>query len=128
MNARFADYGGINSTKMTYMVLSVSAAIAVMGGAVEVLGSKYRYVDQMISSPGYNMSGITASIMSNYNPFGTLVSSIFLAGLTTGGSYIERNQGVPSEVSSVIQGVITMLVTIKIVIHLKKHAKAGEEK
>lgn len=124
LNSRFADYGGINSTKMTYLILNLSAAIAGLAGAIEVLGVRHRFVDQMITSPGYAMSGITASIMANYNPFGTLISSVFLAGLTTGGSYIERNMGVPSEVSSVIQGVITMLVTIKIVLKLKKkHAQ-----
>lgn len=120
LNAKFADYGGINSGRMTYLVLSLSAALAGLAGAIEVLGVKYRFVDQMITSPGYAWSGITASIMANYNPIGTMVGSIFLAGLTTGGSYIERNMGVPSEVSSVIQGVITMLVTIKIVIRLRK--------
>lgn len=123
LNAKFADYGGINSAKMTYLVLSLSAALAGLAGAIEVLGAKHRFVDQMITSPGYAWSGITASIMANYNPVGTLIGSVFLAGLTTGGSYIERNMGVPSEVSSVIQGVITMLVTIKIVIRFrKKHA------
>ena len=109
---------------MSYAVLCLSAAIAGLGGAVEVLGTRHRFVDQMIKSPGYAMSGITASIMSNYNAFGTLISSVFLAGLTTGGSYIERNMGVPSEVSTVIQGLITMLVTIKIVLNIKgKHKK-----
>ncbi len=124
LNPQFANYGGINSAKMTYAVLCLSAAIAGLGGAVEVLGTRHRFVDQMIKSPGYAMSGITASIMSNYNAFGTLISSVFLAGLTTGGSYIERNMGVPSEVSTVIQGLITMLVTIKIVLNIKgKHKK-----
>lgn len=123
LNPRFADYGGINSRKMAYLVLCLSAAIAGMAGAIEVLGVRHRFVDQMITSPGYPMSGVTASIMANYDPFGTMVSAIFLAGLTTGGSYIERNMGVPSEVSQVIQGVITMLVTIKIVLRLRKNRK-----
>lgn len=126
LNSKFADYGGINSGKMTYMVLSLAAALAGLGGAIEVLGTRHRFVDQMITSPSYAWSGITASIMSNYNPIGVLLGSVFLAGLTTGGSYIERNMGVPSEISTVIQGVITMLATIKIVITFsKKHNKAG---
>ena len=125
LNARFADYGGINSTRMMYRILALSAALAGMAGAIEVLGTKHRFVDQMITSPGYAWSGITASIMANYHPLGILVSSVFLAGLTTGGSYIERNMGVPSEVSTVIQGVITMLVTIRLVMSWKKK-KAGK--
>lgn len=127
MNSRFADYGGINSSKMTYLVLSVSAALAGLAGAIEVLGTQHRFVDQMITSPGYAWSGITASIMANYNPIGTLIGSVFLAGLTTGGSYIERNMGVPSEVSAVIQGVITMLVTIKVVMKIRKSRTAKQD-
>lgn len=124
LNPRFADYGGINSTRMMYQILTLSAALAGMAGAIEVLGTKHRFVDQMITSPGYAWSGITASIMANYNPAGILISSVFLAGLTTGGSYIERNMGVPSEVSAVIQGVITMLVTIRLVLTWKKRGTA----
>lgn len=120
LNARFADYGGINSTRMMYRILTLSAALAGMAGAIEVLGTKHRFVDQMITSPGYAWSGITASIMAGYNPLGIFVSSVFLAGLTTGGSYIERNMGVPSEVSTVIQGVITMLVTIRLIMTWKR--------
>ncbi len=123
LNPRFADYGGINSKKMMYYVLNISGALAGLAGAIEVIGAKHRFIDQMITSPGYAWSGITASIMSNYNPIGTFVSSVFLAGLTTGGSYIERNMGVPGDVSTVIQSVITMLATIKIAIQISKRKK-----
>jgi len=125
LNPNFADYGGINSKKMIWSVLSLSGAIAGLGGAIEVLGTKGRYVDLMMISPGYNWSGITASIMSGYHPAGTMISSVFLAGLNTGGSFIERNMGVPSEVSAIIQGVITMLVTVKLVISFRKKRKKG---
>ena len=113
LNPNFANYGGINSTKMMYYVLMLSGALAGVGGACEVLGTRYRYVDSMITSPGYAWTGIIASLMSSNHPVGILVSSIFLAGLTTGGSTIERSMGVPSEVTTIIQGIITLLITAK---------------
>lgn len=91
----------------------LSGALAGVGGACEVLGTRYRYVDSMITSPGYAWTGIIASLMSSNHPVGILVSSIFLAGLTTGGSTIERSMGVPSEVTTIIQGIITLLITAK---------------
>ena len=51
--------------------------------------------------------------MSSNHPVGILVSGIFLAGLTTGGSTIERSMGVPSEVTTIIQGIITLLITAR---------------
>ncbi len=131
LNAGFAEYGGIKSKKTMYKVLMLSGAIAGLGGACEVLGTKFRYVDKMITSPGYSWTGITASLMSGYDIVGVLVSSIFLAGITIGGSAIELTLNIPSEITAIIQGVITMLVTARFVVHLhKKRAerKGGERK
>ena len=126
LNAHFAEYGGIESRKTMYKVLMISGAVAGLGGACEVLGTKFRYVDEMITSPGYSWSGITASLMSNYNIIGTLFSSIFLAGITIGGASIELTMNIPSEITQVIQGVISMLITAKIAIDWAKLSRRKE--
>jgi len=126
LNKFFAEYGGINSEKMMYGVLLLSGALAGLGGASEVLGVRFRYVDGMISSPGYAWSGVIASFIASNHPVGIFFSSIFLAGLTTGGSAVERWLGVPSEVSVIIQTIITLLITAKFVIKINlplKHLK-----
>lgn len=115
LNPRFAIYGGIDSKKMMIATLLLSGAIAGLGGASEVLGTRLRYVDAMISSPGYAWTGIIASLMSYNNPLGSIFSSIFLAGLTTGGSLIERSLGVATEVTQIIEGVITLFITSTII-------------
>lgn len=120
LNANFSRYGGVNSTKTMYSTLMLSGALAGLGGAVEVFGTKFRYIDQMITSPGYSWNGITASLMANNNPIGVLISSIFLGGLSIGGTAIEFSMNIPSEITTIIQGVITMLVTAKFVIEWKK--------
>ena len=127
-NSNFARYGGINASKTMYISLFISGAIAALGGACEVLGSKYRYVDAMITSPGYSWSGITAGLMSNYNIIGVLFSSIFLAGIAIGGASVELNLNIPSELTQVIQGVITILVTARIAINYHKKLKREEKK
>ncbi|MFI3210960.1 MAG: ABC transporter permease [Peptostreptococcaceae bacterium] len=123
LNSNFAKYGGVNSVRTMYMTLMLSGALAGLGGAIEVFGSKYRYIDQMITSPGFSWNGITASLMANNNPIGVLFSSIFLGGLTTGGTAIEFSMNIPAEITTIIQGVITMLVTAKFAFSFKKKAK-----
>lgn len=127
LNPNFANYGGVNSRKMMYYVLMLSGALAGLGGACEVLGSRYRYVDAMITSPGYAWTGIIASLMSSNHPVGILVSAVFLAGITTGGSTIERSMGVPSEVTTIIQGIITLLITAKFAVKWYKKNKSTKE-
>lgn len=127
LNPKFADYGGINSTKMMYFVLMLSGAIAGLGGAVEVLGNRYRFIDGMLTSAGYAWTGIIASLMSSNNPIGILFSSIFLAGLTTGGGSIERSMGVPSEITIIIQGIITLFITARFSMKFLNSRKDGGE-
>ncbi len=116
LNKYFAQYGGIKSRMMMLLVLSLSGAIAGLGGAVQVLGTRYRYVDGMIASPGFAWSGVIASLMANNHPIGIFFSSIFLAGLATGGGSMERSVGVPSELTAIIQSIITLLITARFII------------
>lgn len=117
LNPEFANYGGISSHKMMFLVMMLSGALAGLGGACEVLGTRYRYVDAMISSPGYAWTGVITALMSSHNPIGVLLSAIFLGGITTGGSAIQRSMGLSADIVSIISGVITLLVTVKFVIH-----------
>ena len=115
LNPRFALYGGVHSGRNMYAIMLISGALAGLGGVCEVLGTRYRFIDQMIASPGYAWGGITASLMSNNHPLGILASAIFLAGLSTGGATVEMNMGIPREITVIIQGVLTIFVTMHFV-------------
>ena len=114
LNPRFALYGGINARWMLYIVLLLSGAMAGLGGAFEVLGSKGRYIDQMIFSTGYGWSGMVAALLANFNPIGTAVASILLAGLSTGGSAMQRSTIIPVEVCNMIEGIMTLLMSVRL--------------
>ncbi|MBR0137152.1 MAG: ABC transporter permease, partial [Erysipelotrichaceae bacterium] len=126
LNANFARYGGIKSTRTMFLVLMLTGAIAGLGGGIEALGTRYRYIDKMITSPGYSWSGITASLMANYSPVGVFVASIFLAGITIGGNATEIIMSIPVEITQIIQGVIIMLITAQFTIKFRKRNKKEE--
>ena len=129
LNPRFALYGGIGARKMLYLVLILSGLLAGLGGAFEVLGSKYRYIDQMIFNTGYAWSGMVAALLANMNPIGTAVASILLAGLSTGGSAMQRSTVIPVEVCNMIEGIITLLMSVRLVrISLKSHKNRKAQK
>ena len=86
LNAKFALYGGINARRMLYIVLLISGALAGLGGAFEALGSKYRYIDQMIFTTGYAWSGMVAALLANFNPIGTA------GGVDPAGRPLDRRQ------------------------------------
>ena len=115
LNPRFARYGGIKPRRMLYIVMIISGALAGLGGAFEVLGAKGRYVDQMIFTTGYAWSGMVAALLANFHPLGTALASVLLAALATGGSNLQFDTKIPLEVSNVIQGIIMLLMSVKLV-------------
>ena len=124
LNPKFALYGGINARRMLYVVLLISGALAGLGGSFEALGSKYRYIDQMIFTTGYAWSGMVAALLANLNPIGTAVASILLAGLSTGGSAMQRSTEIPVEVCNMIEGIITLLMSVKLLRLAQRRHKA----
>ena len=129
LNPRFARYGGVNARKMLYLVLILSGVMAGLGGAFEVLGSKYRYIDQMIFNTGYAWSGMVAALLADFNPIGTAVASILLAGLNTGGSAMQRSTVIPVEVCNMIEGIITLLMSVRLVkIAYRSHRTRVDQK
>lgn len=114
---------------MMFRIMMISGALAGIGGACGVLGTRYRYVDAMISSPGYAWTGVITTLMAGHSPLGVLFCSIFMAGISTGGSSIERSMGLSSDIVSIISGVITLLVTARFSLKLKwnkKQQKGGK--
>ncbi len=132
LNPRFALYGGINARRMLYLVMILSGVMAGLGGAFETLGSKSRYVDQMIFSTGYAWTGMVAALLANMNPIGTLVASILLAGLAVGSSQLML-MDIPLEVCNIIEGIITLFMSARMIriaagnIRRRKQAKGGGE-
>ena len=133
LNPRFALYGGINARKMLYLVMILSGVMAGLGGAFETMGSKSRYVDQMIFSTGYAWTGMVAALLANMNPIGTLAASILLAGLAVGGSTMMLNMDIPLEVCNIIEGIITLFMSARMIRIVagnhrrRKQAKGGSE-
>ena len=131
LNSRFALYGGINARGMLYLVMIISGVAAGLGGAFEVFGSKYRYIDQMIFSTGYAWSGMVGALLANFDPFGTVLACILLAGLSTGGSAMQRSAGIPVETVNMLEGIIMLLMSVKL-LHLitvrRKVHRTAEQK
>ena len=128
-NYRFARYGGINARAMLYFAMIVSGVLAGLGGAFEVFGSKYRYIDQMIFSTGYAWSGMVAALLANFNAYGTVLASILLAGLNTGGSAMQRSAGIPVETVNMLEGVIMLLMSVKLLhlIHIRRKVRREQQ-
>lgn len=122
-NVRFCDYGGISSKKVMYGMLTLSGMICGLAGVIEVFGTNYRYTHNTYVSSSFAWIGLNAALISGYNPIGILLTSIVLAGISTGGAAIARSTNIPVEISSIIQGCITLFISAHVAIHWKRRIK-----
>ncbi|TCL65896.1 simple sugar transport system permease protein [Hydrogenispora ethanolica] len=108
LNQKFAAYTGINTMAVIAYAQVIGGAIAGMGGATEILGMYDRF--QWQSLPGYGFDGIIVAILARQNPLLVPVAALFLAYLRIGADIMSRMSDVPSEVVSVIQAIMIMLI------------------
>lgn len=78
----FARFGGVPSDWAAIRGMLISGALAGLAGAVWALGAHYRMLDGF--SGGIGFDGLTAAILGQVHPVGTLVVAIFFAGVRQG--------------------------------------------
>ncbi|MBN2050344.1 MAG: ABC transporter permease [Spirochaetales bacterium] len=108
-NRKFARFGGINIIKVVILSQVISGALAGVGGIFEVMGIHGRFNWQ--TSPGYGWDGVIVAIIGRNHPILIIFASLFLSYLRVGGSVVNLMADVPTEMVSVIQSVIILLIT-----------------
>ncbi len=112
-NARdAAAYGGINPSTVTIWVMALSGAVAGLAGVAEVMGYRYRFLDNF--SSGWGFTGIAVSLLGRNNPFGILAAAILFGLLNKVALDIEILLEVPRGLFHAGQGMLIIwLVSIE---------------
>jgi len=128
-NKRFSHYVGIRVKRMQVLAMGLSGAAAGLAGAIEVLGTQHRFIQNI--SPGYGWVGVLVALMASNNPIAVLPVGILFGALKTGGLGMEAATNVPSELSDVLQAIIILFFAANVVfpslrkesVLKKKHAE-----
>jgi general nucleoside transport system permease protein len=112
-NARFAAYGGVRLDRQAKLVMFVSGAIAGTVGAIVVLGSHFRFIDDALLSPAYTWSGLMAALLANGEPAGAILAGLFFAALQTGGFAMQRETSVPRVLTLVLQSIVILFLAVR---------------
>ena len=124
-NAKFATYTGISVSGAIILSQVLGGAIAGLGGAVEVMGMYARF--QWTSLPGYGWDGVIIAILARNKPQYVPLAAVFLAYLRVGANVMARVSDVPSEIITVIQAIMIMLVTATALLSRMKQKTVEKE-
>jgi simple sugar transport system permease protein len=102
-----AKYAGMSIKKNTLLVLGVSGGLAGLAGFMQITGVVHRVTAGMPNNAGY--TAIVIAYLARFNPFAVLVVSVLISGLQNSSSTVQV-MGVPSDISSMLQGSIMLFV------------------
>lgn len=113
LNINAARFAGIPVGTYAMMALTLSGALAGLGGAVQVLGLHHRMFTDgsaagFTGSAGFN--GIVTALFGGLHPLGTIPSSIIFGGLLVGANKLQRTVQVPSSLAIALNGLIVIFV------------------
>lgn len=103
-----ARYAGIGVKRNIILIMVISAAIAGVGGILEVIGVQHRL--QPSIAQGYGFTGIIVSWLSKNNPLTTLWVSFLIAGLFVSGSDMQISYSLPTSIIKVFQGIVFLSI------------------
>lgn len=109
-NRNAAEYAGINADASILTALSISGALAGIGGAVQILGMGGR-LSQLAAQEGFGFEGITVALIGSSSPIGCIFSGIFYGAMKYGGSKLTMVKA-PSEVINIIMGCVIIFIAI----------------
>ena len=124
-NRHAAEYGGINVNRAMLTALSISGALAGMGGAVQLMGMGQR-ISVFAGQEGYGFDGIVVALIGSSNPLGVVIAGIFYGALKYAGSKLNLI-GAPSEVIKIITGTVVFFIAISHIFKIVKKRKAGKK-
>ena len=115
LNPRAAAFAGVSLSGILIRVACLSGGLAGLAGAIEVLGVK-TYVTTDLS-PGFGYSGIVVAMLAGLNPFGVVLSALFVASMFVGVDGMSRALHVPSFLADVAVSLslLAMLVALFLV-------------
>lgn len=111
INEDFSKYSGINVVFTLVLAQVVGGLLAGIGGGVEMLG-RYTFYDWK-TLPGYGWNGVTVAILAGNNPWLVPISSLFLAYLNRGCTYMSTFTNVPAQLISIIQACVFLFFAAK---------------
>ena len=122
LNPNASRYAGINITLVIVAAMSLSGAIAGLGGASEILGVNWRQ-SQALSS-GYGFDSIALALLAQNHPLGVILTSLLFGFMRSGSKVMQLRAGIPKDIISILQAFIILFIAapaiVRTVYRLKK--------
>jgi simple sugar transport system permease protein len=107
LSAVAARFAGLSPERLGTLALTLAGALAGLAGAGEIAGITGRLYDGL--SPGTGYTAIAVALLARLEPLAVVPSAIFFGALASGAGAMQRDAGVPSVATQLVQGLVILL-------------------
>jgi simple sugar transport system permease protein len=115
-----AKRAGIDLRRTALVAMTISGAIAGLGGATIVAGELHRFNTGL--SPGYGFIAIAVALVGNLDPVWIIVAACAFGVLQSGGIAMQAEAGVPREVVALVTGLVIIALAGRRVVATRRNA------
>ncbi|WP_158817837.1 ABC transporter permease [Methylocapsa sp. S129] len=108
LNPRAAENAGMNVRAMIVFGFLICGALSGLAGFAEVSGVQRRMIENL--SPGFGYTAIMVALLGATSPLGVLAAAFLFAALQIGATTMESAAGVPSTLTTIIQGLVVLFL------------------
>jgi general nucleoside transport system permease protein len=120
-----ARFVGIDVAALQFRTALASAAIAGLGGAVQVLGVNHQ-LNQSISN-GYGYTGVVVATLGALIPLGAVLAAMLLAVIAVGAQSASIALHLPSQMGDIVSSTLLLAVVAALVLRHYRIARAPRE-
>jgi general nucleoside transport system permease protein len=107
-NPTASRYKGINTRRLTIIVMLISGALCGLAGGIELLGIHHKLIYGFSSGAGF--TGILIALLGRLHPFGVVLAAIFFGALRNGSVAMQIYSNVSSELVTLMMGMIIIVL------------------
>lgn len=122
-NPSAAGTAGIRVKGFLVMSMVLSGGLAAMAGVTEVFGKYHRFIEGF--SPSFGFTGIAVAILGRNHPAGVLLTALLFGIMDMGSLRMSRVTNVSTNMVTVVQSLVILLVAAPELIKWNKNRKRG---
>ena len=109
LNKKAASASGINVSKIITLTFILSGAVAGLVGVNEVMGYRYRFLDNF--SAGYGYLGIAVALLGRNHPAGVFISAVIFGAIMRGGLLVDiYSDKITKDFVYIVQGILILFI------------------
>lgn len=128
LNKNAAEFAGINVNKNIIKAMAIAGAVAGLAGAINIMSLTPHKIINIAMFENYGFDGLSVALIAGSNLIGVILAGLLFAVFKIGGTVLQLNFGVPSEIILVLIGIIIFFIALSNILPILAEKWASRKK